>query len=141
MLIRRLIPLLALLSVLMLGACGGDGDTSGTENAATAGGGGTGKPSSNAPAPSGAAVRSAKVRISDFQFTPAKVTIQAGGKVTWLNDGPSDHTATLDDGSFDSGTLQPGKLKSDSFKQAGTFPYHCQIHPQMTAMVVVVGSG
>jgi plastocyanin len=51
--------------------------------------------------------------------------------VIWLNDGPSPHTATSNNDVFDTGTLQVGKLKSKSFKEAGTYHYSCSIHPQM----------
>ena len=76
----------------------------------------------------------------DFSFEGATVTIQAGGKVTWKNMGQTPHTATADDGSFDTGTVDPGKLKAETkaFKQPGTFAYHCTIHPQMHGTVVVV---
>ena len=138
---RQLSSVVAVLAVLALGGCGGDDSgTSAGDNASTPATDQAATTPSNTRAPSGEPVRSAKVEISDFKFTPAKVTIQAGGKITWLNDGPSAHTATLDDGSFDSGTLQEGKLKSQSFKQAGTFTYHCSIHPQMTGAVEVVPS-
>ena len=37
------------------------------------------------PAPSGDAVRSAKVEIDDFAYDPDPVTIEEGGKVIWIN--------------------------------------------------------
>jgi plastocyanin len=129
------------LAAFSLAACGGD-DSSSETTAATAGGGAASTPSeggsSNATAPSGEAVRSAKVEIADFEYAPATVTIQAGGKVTWLNQDSTDHTATLDDGSFSSGDLAQGKLRSQSFKQPGTYAYHCEIHPEMKGTVEVV---
>ena len=75
--------------------------------------------------------------ISDFQFSPASVTVNVGGTVTWTNNGPSTHTVTADDGSFDSGNLNAGKTFSHTFQTAGTFSYHCTIHPFMKAEVVV----
>jgi len=69
------------------------------------------------------------------------VTIQAGGKVTWINRDSAPHTATADDGSFDTGDLEEGKLGSQSFKDPGTFSYFCEIHPDMTATVEVVEAG
>jgi plastocyanin len=98
------------------------------------------QPETNAPAPSGEAVRSAKVEMQDFSFEPPTVTIQAGGKVAWQNEGETAHTATADDDAFDTGTVDPGKLKSEAaaFKEPGSFSYHCEIHPQMTGTVEVV---
>ena len=89
------------------------------------------------PAPSGTASAQASVTISDFQFTPPSVTVKVGGTVTWTNNGPSTHTVTADDGSFDSGNLNAGKTFSHTFQTAGTFSYHCSIHPFMKAEVVV----
>ena len=78
--------------------------------------------------------------ISDFKFTPATVTVHTGDTVTWTNSGPSAHTATASDGSFDSGTLAPGQSASHTFTQAGTFAYICKIHPFMHGTVVVLAA-
>jgi plastocyanin len=67
------------------------------------------------------------VTIADFQFTPATITIHAGDTVTWTNAGPSAHTATARDGSFDTGVLQRGQTASHAFTQPGTFAYFCSI--------------
>jgi plastocyanin len=88
-----------------------------------------------------AAQESAAVSIVDFAFQPASVEIATGGTVTWTNTGQAPHTVTADDGSFDSGTLSPGTTFSQTFATAGTFTYHCNIHPQMTATVIVGGPG
>jgi plastocyanin len=88
-----------------------------------------------------AAQESAAVSIVDFAFQPASVELATGGTVTWTNTGQAPHTVTADDGSFDSGTLSPGATFSQTFATAGTFTYHCNIHPQMTATVIVGGPG
>ena len=46
------------------------------------------------------------VAIADFAFDPETVTVDAGTKLTWTNDDEAPHTATADDGSFDTGTLK-----------------------------------
>jgi len=89
------------------------------------------------PTAAGTAAASTSVTIKDFQFTPATVTIKVGGAVTWTNDGPSTHDVTADDGSFKSGSLATGKTYTRTFDTAGTFDYHCGIHPTMKAQVVV----
>jgi plastocyanin len=123
--------------VFALAACGGgDGDTTETEATAESTSESSG---GNALAPSGDAVRSAKVEIEDFAYDPDPVTIEEGGKVIWINRDSAPHTATAEDGSFDTGTLEEGKLKSESFKQPGTYAYVCSIHPQMHGTVEVVG--
>jgi plastocyanin len=79
----------------------------------------------------------AAVSISGFAFDPNALEIAAGTTVTWTNnDGPS-HTVTADDGSFDSGTMANGASFSFTFDTPGTFTYHCAIHPNMTATIVV----
>jgi plastocyanin len=131
------------LSALSLAACGGDSDSETTGESPAPAPAAEAEPKSgeNAPAPSGEAVRSGKVTISGFQYDPETVTIQAGGKVIWQNEDSDEHTATLDDGSFTTGALAEGKLKSESFKTAGTYAYHCEIHPQMKGTVEVVEAG
>jgi amicyanin len=77
-----------------------------------------------------------------FAFSPTTLTIKVGSTVTWTNMTPAPHTVTSDDGkSFDSGISTPiapsGGTYSFTFKQAGTFSYHCQIHPYMKATIIV----
>jgi plastocyanin len=95
----------------------------------------------SAPAPSGDAALSEKVEIVDFAYDPDPVTIEEGGKVIWQNEDSAPHTATADDGSFDTGTLEEGKLGSESFKKAGAYTYICTIHPEMHGTVEVVAAG
>ncbi len=133
--LKLLLAPVLLVLVLALVACGDSGDSS-TESSASSET--TSEPSGNAPAPSGEAVRAAKVKIVEFVYGPDPVTVQVGGKVTWQNEDTAPHTATADDGSFDTGTLERGKIKSETFKQAGTFTYFCEIHPTMHGTVEVV---
>ena len=81
------------------------------------------------------------VSIQDFSFNPGQITVAPGTTVTWTNEGPSPHTTTADDGSWDSGTLQQGEDFSFTFDEPGTYTYHCSIHPDMTASVKVSGGG
>jgi len=130
------------LSVLGVAGCGGGDDSATTETAdATTEAGEDSTASGNAAAPSGDAVRSAKVEIEDFAYNPDPVAIEEGGKVIWVNRDSAPHTATAEDGSFDTGTLDEGKLKSESFKQPGTYEYICSIHPDMHGTVEVVEAG
>lgn len=81
-----------------------------------------------------------EVSISGFAFGPDRLTIPVGTTVVWTNDEDAvDHTATSDDGVWDSGTLSPGDSYELTFDEAGTFPYSCLIHPSMTATIVVEG--
>jgi LPXTG-motif cell wall-anchored protein len=87
--------------------------------------------------PTARTAASASVTISDFKFTPDTVTVNEGDTVTWTNDGPTVHTATAEDGSFDTGVLEKGESGSATFTQAGTISYICSPHPYMKGKVVV----
>jgi plastocyanin len=89
-------------------------------------------------APSGEAAKSEKVQIVEFTYEPDPVVVQTDGKVIWQNEDTAPHTATADDGSFDTGTIEKGKIGSATFKEAGTFTYFCEIHPTMLGTVEVV---
>jgi plastocyanin len=130
-----LAPVLILLTFALV-ACGDSGDGGSTESGESSDA--TSEPSGNGPAPSGEAVRAAKVKIVEFTYGPDPVTVQVGGKVTWQNEDTAPHTATADDGSFDTGPIERGKIKSETFKQAGTYPYFCEVHPTMHGTVEVV---
>ncbi|HEX8690213.1 MAG TPA: cupredoxin family copper-binding protein [Solirubrobacterales bacterium] len=141
---RAFLASLLAIAALALAACGDDDD----DTTAPAGGGATTtetestapESGGNAPAPSGDAVRAEKVEIVEFAYDPDPVTIEEGGKVTWINRDSAPHTATADDGSFDTETLEEGKLKSETFKKAGSYPYFCEIHPDMRGTVEVIAS-
>lgn len=77
------------------------------------------------------------VTIKDLAFEPATVTVSVGAGVTWINEDAVSHTATADDGSFDTGTIRPGEDAGVTFQTVGTFPYHCEIHPSMKGTVVI----
>jgi LPXTG-motif cell wall-anchored protein len=83
------------------------------------------------------AAASGSVTIADFQFTPAQITIDQGDTVTWRNDGPTAHSATAPDGSFDTGIFPAGESRSHTFSEAGTFSYICTPHPNMHGTIVV----
>ena len=90
--------------------------------------------------PEAVAAATENVTISDFQFTPAQITIQQGDTVTWTNEGPTAHSATASDGSFDTGIFSAGGSRSQTFDEAGSFAYICTPHPNMTGTVVVEAS-
>jgi plastocyanin len=145
--LRASLGSLLLVLALVLSACGGGDDETTTETvpseqgnagAAPESESGEGEAGGSEPAPSGEARRSEKVEIVEFTYEPDPVVVAAGGKVIWQNEDTAPHTATADDGSFDTGTLEKGKLKSETFKEPGTFTYFCQIHPTMHGTVEVV---
>ena len=83
------------------------------------------------------------VTINGFAFMPASITVPVGTRVVWTNQQAQvPHTVTSDTaGVFDSGTLQTGMTFAFTFNQAGTFAYHCNIHPNMHGTVVVTAAG
>ena len=94
----------------------------------------------SSPSPTVTAASSSTVVIKDFAFKPTPVTVNVGDTVTWRNDDSPTHTATADDGSFDTGPLTTGSTGQYRFTKAGTFSYHCTPHPSMKATVVVKAS-
>ncbi len=90
-------------------------------------------------APPAAAAAGVPATIVDFEFRPAALTVGIGDTVTWFNQGPTIHTATSDQGVWDTGVLSRGQSGSFTFRSAGTFPYHCTIHPFMRGTVTVTG--
>jgi plastocyanin len=77
------------------------------------------------------------VSIEGFAFSPSTVTVKVGDSVTWTNNDSAPHTATADDGSFDTEQFGNGESSTLTFSTAGSFAYHCTIHPQMHGTVVV----
>lgn len=78
-----------------------------------------------------------EVAIVDFAFDPAQIEIAAGTTVSWTNEDSVPHTATADDGSFNTGVLQQGNSATHTFDTPGTFPYICAFHPSMKGTVIV----
>lgn len=77
------------------------------------------------------------IEIKNFSFNPKDMTVPVGTTVTWTNMDSVAHTATADDGAFNSGNLNPGQAFSFQFEKAGTFDYSCTYHPGMKGTVTV----
>lgn len=86
----------------------------------------------------GAASAQAISITESFAFSPATLTVPVGTTVNWKNVSHTAHTVTSTDGlTFDSGILASGDNFSFTFRKAGSYPYHCDIHPSMTATIIV----
>jgi len=96
------------------------------------------RPAAHAAASAVAAAGDPAVTIKDFSFGPSAVTIHVGDTIAWTNDGPTAHTAT--GSGFDTGILRAGQSSSHTFSTAGTFSYHCTLHPFMKGTITVVAS-
>ena len=70
-----------------------------------------------------------RVTIQNSVFSPESVTVMETGSILWVNsDTEQVHTVTADDGSFDSGDIQPGGSFGLAFNKVGPHPYHCKYH-------------
>jgi plastocyanin len=78
-----------------------------------------------------------EVKIANFTFDPPSLTISVGTTVKWTNEDSAQHTATADDGSFDSGQLSKGQSFTFTFTKEGTFTYICADHANMKATIIV----
>jgi plastocyanin len=113
-------------TALLLAGCGGGSSPSGSAN------------SSGSPSQAASGGSSSAVKISNFKFSPASVAVKQGARVTVTNQDSAAHTATADDGhSFDTGTLAQGASQTISVSKAGSYPFHCSIHPFMHGTLVV----
>ena len=99
------------------------------------------------------------INIYDFYYSPTGTSVRAGTAVQWINRGPSAHTATSDDGLWDSGSLSPptsggggstppptnpppnpyaysmnAAVNTFSFTPStpGVYGFHCTLHPPAT---------
>jgi plastocyanin len=79
----------------------------------------------------------AEVKIDNFSFGPAMITVAAGTTVTWTNRDDIPHTVVSDDKRFKSKVLDTDEKFSYTFDKPGTYPYFCSVHPKMTGKVVV----
>ena len=83
--------------------------------------------------------QSAEVKIDNFSFGPADLTVSAGSTVTWTNRDDIPHTVVSSDDpkAFNSKVLDTDEKFSFTFTKAGTYSYFCSIHPKMTGKVIV----
>ena len=94
-------------------------------------------PATVALAPATAPAAAPLVVIDNFNFSPEKLVVPRGTRVTWVNRDDVPHTVTSTAKLFDSKALDTDERFSHQFDQPGTYPYFCAVHPQMTAQVIV----
>jgi plastocyanin len=90
-----------------------------------------------AASPATQAATGASVSVADRAFSPSGVTVGLGGTVTWTFKDPISHSATSDDGFFDTGAASGGAARTITFRSAGGYPYHCVFHQMMVGKVTV----
>jgi plastocyanin len=84
-----------------------------------------------------AAEQTDTVEMAGTKFAPAEITVARGAEITFDNNDVAPHTVTADDGSTDSGIIDPGKAFKLTVNDA--FAYHCEVHPSMKATVRLEG--
>lgn len=100
--------------------------------------GGSGPSAGAAPSAGGSSGTSSAITISDFKFSPGTLQAKHGARIKVTNDDSTAHTVTADDGhSFDSGDVDSGSPTTIQAPAAGTYSYHCTIHPFMHGKLVV----
>lgn len=140
-----LVSAAAALLVVGLAACGSDDDdtsTGGRDDAGVTttaapagddyGGGGT-------SGGDGGAAAAGTIVAEDFSLTD--ITVAPGDELVFENKGSAAHTATADDGDFDLGQVAGGETSEPvtAPEEPGSYPFHCEIHPNMTATLTVEG--
>jgi plastocyanin len=133
------LPLLIVVTLALLAGCGSTSAASGDTGAPTATSVSGGATATIAPTnTTGTGSSDNVVNVSNFQFSPATLTVKAGTTVTFKGVS-GDHTVTSDPGSpmaFDQGVSQ-GSSITVSFANPGTYKYHCSIHASMHGTIVV----
>jgi plastocyanin len=78
-----------------------------------------------------------EVKIDNFAFTPAVITVKAGTQITWVNHDDIPHTVDSTEGKFKSAALDTDDKFQFRFTEPGEYPYFCRMHPKMTGKIVV----
>jgi plastocyanin len=73
-----------------------------------------------------------------FSPNPFTKSLATSGQVTWVNNDGVQHDLESDTGGvFDTGDISPNGTVSHTFTVAGTYAYHCSIHPNMVGTIVI----
>lgn len=78
-----------------------------------------------------------EVKIDNFSFSPADLTVAPGTTVKWINRDDIPHTVVSTAPAFKSKVLDTDEGFSYKFEKPGKYSYFCSIHPKMTATVIV----
>ena len=118
---------------LALAACSGTGTapptTAGAPGATT---------SAGAPCADSTEAGTVQANIVNLTFDPSTISAKVGDVITWTNGDTAPHKVALDDGSCAmSDNIPGGGSKSLVFSAAGTFPFHCAVHSNMTGTITI----
>ncbi len=81
------------------------------------------------------------IEISQFQFSPREITIDAGTVVEWMNHDQTVHNIIAPDAKLSSPGMDTGDHFDYTFAKPGDYPYLCGLHPHMTGVIHVRAPG
>ena len=88
----------------------------------------------------GPVVQANAVEFVDYSFAPARVTVKAGTKVSFTNNGGEMHNASSSDGDgWDTGLLARGQSAQITFNRPGIYNFNCSPHPSMIGQIIADG--
>jgi plastocyanin len=79
------------------------------------------------------------ITMKSISFDPKVLELIEGDSVEWVNKSYTDHSATSENGAFDTGLIAPSKTtKAVVFPKAGHFAYHCSMHGKSMSGILEV---
>ena len=123
-----------LLLLVSVAACSGSNETTDPETTTTA----TTAPVSSTEQVDGDAAPTLSITIAGFRFSGDE-TGSVGDTVLVTNSDSVSHTWTSTDGAFHSGVLGSGDTFTFTFDEAGSYPFFCQIHTEMSGTITIDG--
>jgi Icc protein len=78
-----------------------------------------------------------QVKIDNFNFIPATLTVKAGTTVTWVNADDVPHTVVNTAKIFSSPVMDTDDKYTHKFTDPGSYEYYCSVHPHMKGKIIV----
>jgi plastocyanin len=131
----RRLAFLLVSSLALVAACGGGTSSPPGQSASQAG-----SPPASQPAAAACeevASGTVTVDIEGNAYSPDPVSAGVGEAIQWTNADAVPHTATLDEGDCGTDNIATGATLGLVFNEAGTYTYHCTVHPEMTGTIEI----
>ena len=129
---RRIVTFICLIAIATV-ACGEEQQTTPPETTTTV----QAEVTTTAAAGSSSTPR-LSINIAAFRFSGDEAGA-VGDTVQVTNSDSVGHTWTSTDGAFHSGVIGSGETFTYTFDEAGTYPFFCQIHPEMSGSIEIDG--
>ncbi len=128
---------IAVLSLTLIGTACSKNDSGGTGGSPSGAGSASGCTDANAVDLT--ADNPFTITVKDFAFNPNCFKAASTSSITIVNNDSVDHTFTIDGTQVDAPLPAGQTFNGESAGlAAGTYQFHCKIHPQMTGSVIVV---